>query len=194
MSTVQRAPEGIVFFCGYHGVGKTYTAIAMTKHFDVKIVDCGPVIRGLFAESGFNSFKGWVQYMEQRFGQKWDDELLLTTIKDRISSEKLLFIVGNRDIETILFLSEKLPHKKPPIILYLEKPVSVMKSGYELRTKATLTDEEFDNILHFGPDKKIGSIRQYVIEHPEYCNLIYEDNYSDISIIEAVTFVNNKYQ
>lgn len=194
MSAIQRAPEGIVFFCGYHGVGKTYTATAMIKHFDAKIVDCGPVIRSLFVESGFNSFKGWAQYMEQRFGQKWDDELLLATIKDRISSEKLLFIVGNRDIETILFLSEKLPHEKPPIILYLEKPVSVIKSGYELRTKVTLTDEEFDNILHSGPDKKIGSIRQYVIEHPEYCSLIYEDGYSEISINEASTFVSNKYQ
>lgn len=194
MSTFQRVPDGIVFFCGYHGVGKTYTATIMTKRFGAKMVDCGPVIRSLFMESGFNSFKGWVQYMEQRFGQKWDDKLLLTTIKDRISSEKLLFIVDNRDIETILFLSEKLPHKKPSIILYLEKPVSVMKSGYELRTKTTLTDEEFDNILHSGPDKKIGSIRQYVIEHPEYCSLIYEDGYSEISINEASTFVSNKYQ
>lgn len=69
-----------------------------------------------------------------------------------------------------------------------------MKSGYELRTKTILTDEEFDNILHSGPDKRIDSIRQYVIEHPEYCSLIYEDGYSKISINEAATFVSNKYQ
>ena len=194
MSTIQRASEGIVFFCGYHGVGKTYTATAMTEYFNAKIVDCGPVIRSLFSESKFTFFKDWTKYMEQKFDQKWDAELLLSTIKDHISSEKMLFIVGNRDIETILFLYRKLPCKKPPIILYLEKPISVMKSGYELRTKMTLTDKEFDNILHSGPDKKIGSIRQYVVEHPEYCKLIYEDGYSDISIIEAVKFVNNKYQ
>ena len=132
--------------------------------------------------------------MERELGRKWDDKLLLATIKNGISSERLLFIVGNRDIETILFLSENLPHEKPSIILYLEKPVAVMKSGYELRTKTALTDEEFDNILHSGPDRKIESIRQYVIGHPEYCNLIYEDNYGGASINEAIAFVNDRYK
>lgn len=194
MCNVQRVPEGIVFFCGYHGVGKTYTATIVKKYFDARVVDCGPVIRGLFAESKFNSFKGWVRYMEQEFGQKWDDKLLLVAIKNSISSESPLFVVGNRDIETILFLSENLPHEKPSIILYLEKPVVVMKSGYELRTKTTLTDEEFDNILHSGPDRKIESIRQYVIGHPEYCNLIYEDSYGDASISKAMTFISDRYK
>lgn len=194
LSKQKRAPEGIVFFSGYHGVGKTYTATAMLESFNARIIDCGPIIRDVFSESGFNSFDGWVQNMEQRFGQKWDDELLLMAIKDRISSEELLFIVGNRDIETILFLSERLPHKKPSLVLYLEKPVSVIKGGYELRTKAILTDEEFETILHSGPDKKLGSVRQYVIEHPECCKLIYEEAYSNNSIEEAIAFVKEKYQ
>ncbi|MCG5106193.1 hypothetical protein MBO12_04180 [Candidatus Saccharibacteria bacterium] len=166
----------------------------MKKYFDARVVDCGPVIRSLFAESKFDSFKGWARYMEQEFGRKWDDKLLLVAIKNSISSERLLFIVGNRDIETILFLSENLPHKKPSIILYLEKPVAVMKSGYELRTKTALTDEEFNSILHSGPDRKIESIRQYVIGHPEYCNLIYEDSYGDVSISKAMTFVSDRYK
>ncbi|MBR3156808.1 hypothetical protein IKF20_00010 [Candidatus Saccharibacteria bacterium] len=190
----KRAPEGVIFFSGYHGVGKTYTATAMLESFNARIIDCGPTIRTLFGESGFNSFDGWVKNMEQRFGQKWDDELLLSAIKDRISSEELLFIVGNRDIETILFLSERLPHRKPPLVIYLEKPISVIKCGYELRTKAILTDEEFETILHSGPDKKLDSVRQYVIEHPECCKLIYEEAYSSNSIEEAIAFVKEKYQ
>lgn len=194
LSKQKRAPEGVVFFSGYHGVGKTYTATAMLESFNARIIDCGPIIRTLFNESGFNSFNGWVQNMEQRFGQKWDDELLLAAIKDRISSEELLFIVGNRDIETILFLSERLPHRNPALIIYLEKPVSVIKGGYELRTKAILTDEEFEIILHAGPDKKLGSVRQYVIDHPEHCKLIYEEAYSNNSIEEATAFVKEKYQ
>jgi hypothetical protein len=193
-SEQKRAPEGIVFFSGYHGVGKTYTATAMLGCFNAKIIDCGPIIRSLFNESGFNSFEGWAQNMEQRFGQKWDDELLLTAIKEQVSSEELLFIVGNRDIETILFLSERLPHKRPSLVLYLEKPISVIKSGYELRTKAILTEEEFETILHSGPDKKLGSVRQYTIEHPEHCKLIYEEAYSKSSIEEAIAFVKEKYQ
>lgn len=194
LSKQKRAPEGVVFFSGYHGVGKTYTATAMLESFNARIIDCGPIIRDNFSKSGFNSFDGWVQNMEQRFGQKWDDELLLMAIKDCISSEELLFIVGNRDIETIQFLSERLPHRKPSLVLYLEKPVSVIKGGYELRTKALLTDKEFETILHSGPDKKLGSVRQYVIEHPEYCKLIYEEAYSNNSIEEAVAFVKEKYQ
>lgn len=194
LSKQKRAPDGVVFFSGYHGVGKTYTATAMLESFNARIIDCGPIIRGIFSESGFNSFDGWVQNMEQRFGQKWDDELLLMAIKDRISSEELLFIVGNRDIETILFLSERLPHRKPSLVLYLEKPVSVIKGGYELRTKAILTDKEFETILHSGPDKKLGSVRQYVVEHPECCKLIYEEAYSSNSIEEATAFVKEKYQ
>lgn len=54
--------------------------------------------------------------------------------------------------------------------------------------------EEFDNTLHSGPDRKIESIRQYVIGHPEYCNLIYEDNYGGASINEAIAFVNDRYK
>ncbi len=190
----KRVPEGIVFFSGYHGVGKTYTATAMLESFNARIIDCGPLIRTLFNESGFNSFEGWAQNMKLRLGCKWDDELLLTAIKDRISSEELLFIVGNRDIETILFLSERLPHKNPSLILYLEKPVPVIKGGYELRTKATLTDKEFEKILHSGPDKKLGLVRQYVVEHPEHCRLIYEETYGNNSIAEAIAFVKEKYQ
>lgn len=190
----KRASKGIVFFSGYHGVGKTYAATAMLRYFNARVIDCGPIIRSLFNESGLNSFDDWVRNMEQRLGQKWDDELLLATIKDCISSKELLFVVGNRDIETILFLSEKLPHKKIPLILYLEKPISVIKSGYELRTKASLTDEEFETILHSGPDKKLDSVRQYVIEHPEHCKLIYEESYGNDSIEEAVAFIKEKYK
>ena len=76
----------------------------------------------------------------------------------------------------------------------IEKPISVIKCGYELRTKAILTDEEFETILHSGPDKKLDSVRQYVIEHPECCKLIYEEAYSNNSIAEAVAFVKEKYQ
>ncbi len=54
--------------------------------------------------------------------------------------------------------------------------------------------EEFDNTLHSGPDRKIESIRQYVIGHPEYCNLIYEDNYGGVSINEAIAFVSDRYK
>ena len=58
MCGIQRIPEGFVFFCGYHGVGKTYAATVMKKYFDARVIDCGPVIRSLFAGSKFNSFKG----------------------------------------------------------------------------------------------------------------------------------------
>ena len=54
--------------------------------------------------------------------------------------------------------------------------------------------EEFDNTLHSGPDRKIESIRRYVIGHPEYCNLIYEDNYGGASINEAIAFVSDRYK
>lgn len=54
--------------------------------------------------------------------------------------------------------------------------------------------EEFDNILHSGPGRKIESIRQYVIGHPEYCNLIYEDNYGGALINEAIAFVSDRYK
>lgn len=54
--------------------------------------------------------------------------------------------------------------------------------------------EEFDNTLHSGPDRKVESIRQYVIGHPEYCNLIYEDNCGGASINEAIAFVSDRYK
>ena len=193
-SLEQKVPEGIVFFSGDHGVGKTYTATAMLDYFDARIIDCGPIIRNTFAESGFTSFGGWVKNMEQKLGQRWDDELLLTAIKNYIACERFLFVVGNRDIETILFLSEKLPHKRPPVIIYLEKPTPVIKSGYELRTKSVLTDEEFEAILHSGPDAKLGLVKEYVMENPDHCKLIYEDGYSGFSIDEAVSFVRTKYK
>lgn len=193
-SLEQKVPEGIVFFSGDHGVGKTYTATAMLDYFDARIIDCGPIIRNTFAESGFTSFGGWVKNMEQRLGQRWDDELLLTAIKNYIARERFLFVVGNRDIETILFLSEKLPHREPSVIIYLEKPTPVIKSGYELRTKSVLTDEEFEAILHSGPDAKLGLVKEYVMENPDHCKLIYEDGYSGFSIEEAVSFIRTKYQ
>ncbi len=193
-SIQQKAPFGIVFFSGYHGVGKTYTANALLDEFDARIVDCGPILRRLFSESGFNSFSGWVKSMEHSFGSKWDDEILLRDIKDSIGTERLLFIVGNRDIETILYLAEKLPHKMPAIIFYLEKPTKVIKSGYELRTKATLTDEEFERILHSGPDAKLESVKQYVLRHPNTCKFIREDGYSDATIIASKEFIHEIYK
>ena len=84
-SLEQKVPEGIVFFSGDHGVGKTYTATAMLDYFYARIIYCGPIIRNTFAESGFTSFGGWVKNMEQKLGQRWDDELLLTAIKNYIA-------------------------------------------------------------------------------------------------------------
>ena len=182
----QKAPQGIIFFSGYHGVGKTYTATALLEHFNAKIIDCGPVIRQLFYKSGFNSFSGWVESMKRKYGDRWDDECLLREIKNQIGTEEYLFIVGNRDIDTILFLANKIPHRFPAIILYLEKPTRVIKSGYELRTNSILSDEEFETILHAGPDSKLKTVKEYVINNPDNCSLIYEDHYGNATIEKAI--------
>ncbi len=189
----QKVPRGVVFFSGYHGVGKTYTANALSEIFNAKIVDCGPIIRESFVHSGFNSFGGWAKNMERRLGSRWDDEILLGKIKEQIGMEDFLFVVGNRDIDTIQFLSTKLPHRLQPIIIYLDKPIFIMKQGYELRTKTVLTDKEFEDILHAGPDSKLETVREYVTSHPDHCLLIHEDGYSDYTTKTAANFINQMY-
>ncbi len=195
MRCVQRnAPSGIVFFSGYHGVGKTFTANALLNDFNARVVDCGPIIRSLFAESTLDSFSDWAKAMEKKLGCRWDDKLLLKVIESGIENEELLFIVGNRDIETILYLAEKLPHRMPAIILYLEKPIKIIKNGYELRTKTLLSDEEFEKILHSGPDAKLKSVKQYVLKHPDICKLIRENEYSDATIVASRNFIREVFQ
>lgn len=187
------ALRGIVFFCGYHGVGKTYTAKALSRVFGAKIVDCGPIIRSTFMTSGFTSFEDWEGYMQQTLGPKWDDKILLDTIRNSAKKGKVLFVVGNRDINTILYLSENTPHELPALVLYFMKPDAIIKRGYEMRSGLKLTEKEFEELLHKGPDNKLDSIKQYVLSHQDHCKLIFDKEYSENTIVQAKDFIARFY-
>jgi adenylate kinase family enzyme len=175
------------FFTGYHGSGKTYTANELLKEgFSAKMVDGGPVIRKAFAESGMKNFDEWVKQREQESGIKWDDILLLESMKAVISqaeeAHKHLFIVGNRSIETIDFLKDNLSDNEVDKILFFECPFTVMKHGYEMRTGKTLTDNEFLTIL-LG-DEKMGllGVKARVLANPKTDTVIKSSQYDRSSI------------
>ena len=174
------------FFTGYHGSGKTYTANELLNSFDAGLVDGGPIIRRAFTQSGMSNFDDWVKYQEKEFGTKWDDYLILdsvkTTVKDEIEPRKHLFIVGNRNIDTINFLKENLSDGEVDKILFFEKPFSIMKSGYELRTGEILTDEEFLQILYNDEQMGLLGVKKYVEANPETNSIIKSDRYDIFSI------------
>jgi hypothetical protein len=175
------------FFTGYHGSGKTYTATELLKDgFDADLVDGGPMIRKAFAESGVDSFDEWVRQREVESGVKWDDILLLDGIKATVGgvveARKHLFIVGNRDIETIDFLKENLSDGEIDKILFFERPVAIMKSGYEARTGKTLSDDEFLAILHGDEKMGLSGVKTRVQANPETDVIISSEKYDRDSI------------
>ena len=174
------------FFTGYHGSGKTYTANKLKEEMNADLVDGGPVIRRAFAESGVNSFDEWVRQREIESGVRWDDILLLDEIKSTVGTtaeaRKQLFIVGNRNIETINYLKEGLSDGENDKILFFDKPFAVMKQGYEKRTGVILTDDEFLNILH-GDDKMgLSEVKAHVKANPETDSIIKSDKYDHNTI------------
>jgi len=175
------------FFTGYHGAGKTYTANALIEDgLNAGLVDCGPIIRRAFAESEVADFDEWVRQREIESGVRWDDVLLLDRIKAATSSaaeaREHLFVVGNRNIDTIDFLKEGLSDGETDKILFFERPFAVIKHGYEMRTGETLTDDEFLYILHGDERKGLLSVREYVISNPETNFVISSDQYDHESI------------
>lgn len=175
------------FFTGYHGSGKTYTANKLLETFDAQLVDAGPIIRKSFIESGMEKFDEWISQQETKSGNNWDNIIIFNSIKSivekNIERRNYLFIVGNRNIEAIHFLKEKLSDGENDKILFFEKPFSVMKIGYEVRTGKKLTDDEFLQILH--GDEKMGllEIKKYVEANPETNSIIKSDRY-DLTSIE----------
>lgn len=175
------------FFTGYHGSGKTYTANELLNNFNAGLVDGGPVIRKAFTQSGMGDFDEWIKHQESEFGPKWDDCLILdsakTASKGENESRKHLFIVGNRNIDTINFLKENLSDGEVDKILFFEKPFFVMKSGYESRTGRKISDEEFLQILHGDEQMGLLEIKKYIEVNPGINSIIKSNRY-DISSIE----------
>jgi hypothetical protein len=144
------------------------------------------MIRKAFAESGVDDFDEWVRQREIESGVKWDDILLLDGIKSTVSgaaeARKHLFIVGNRNIETIDFLKENLSDGEVDKILFFERPFAVMKSGYEMRTGKTLTDDEFLSILHGDEKMGLSGVKARVQANPETDAIIKSEEYDRGSI------------
>ena len=93
-----------------------------------------------------------------------------------------MFIVGNRNIETINYLKEGLSDGENDKILFFDKPFAVMKQGYEKRTGVILTDDEFLNILH-GDDKMgLSEVKAHVKANPETDSIIKSDKYDHNTI------------
>lgn len=172
----------LTFFTGYHGAGKTYAANQLIEDgFDAVIVDCGPIIRGAFAKSGVTSFEEWIHQQETELGERWDDVLLLNSIRTTVSElpkkPKHLFIVGNRNIQTIEFLRERLTEGKADKIIFLERPFDVMKLGYEARTGRTFTHQEFSAILLKDESMGLLQIREHIESNPKLGAIIISEGY-----------------
>lgn len=180
----------LIFFTGYHGSGKTYTANQLISDgFDAILFDCGPVIRETFTKSGVSDFGEWVRQQEIEFGEKWDNILLLeaiqTTIAKATKKPKRLFVVGNRSLETIHFFMERLSEGGVDKILFFERPFAVMKSGYEARIGNTFTNEEFSAVLHRDEDMGLFQIKAHIQSNPKIGAIIMSDSYDLDSIRSA---------
>lgn len=184
----------LIFFVGYHGAGKTYTANQLISDgFDAYMVDCGPIIRNAFSESGFEKFDDWVKYQKATFGSKWDEIILLETIKIKVSSlskkPKHLFIIGNRNIGTIIFLKTNLSDGKNDKIIFMNRPFEVMKSGYEARIGKELSNDEFEGKLRIDDEMGLSKIKEYIAQNPENNHIFELKEYNEQSIREVGKFI-----
>jgi len=187
----------IIFFTGYHGSGKTYTATKLSNKFGVEIADCGPIIRKVFNESGMSDFDKWVNQQEHKLGGNWDDILIIEGVKAKIKKNEkqdYLFVVGNRRIRAINLIKKKFSSEENNKILFFERPFLVMKSGYENRTKQKLTDEEFLKIIQFDEELGLLEIKKYVELNPKNNNFIKDYRYSldSIELAEKIIFNKNR--
>ena len=184
----------LIFFVGYHGAGKTYTANQLISDgFNAYMVDCGPIIRNAFSKSGFEKFDDWIKYQETTFGNKWDDIILLETIKTKVLSlskkPKYLFIIGNRNIDTIMFSKTNLSNGKNDKIIFINRSFEVMKFGYETRMKKELSNDEFAEKLRIDDEMGLSKIKEYIAQNPENNHIFELKEYNEQSIREVGKFI-----
>ncbi len=182
------------FFTGYHGSGKTYTANELVNRIDAVIVDTGPIIRAKFAESGIKDFGIWNKIMEEEFGEKFSDIIVINGIKQAISQRrpKHLFIIGNRDINGIDYVRERMEEDQGSKILFFMKPFGVMKSGYERRISKSISNEEFSVILEDDEKRGLLNIRKYVENNKCFCSMVESNSYGNDSIELAFNIINKE--
>ncbi len=173
----------LIFFTGYHGSGKTYTANELLNGFDAILADTGPIIRKKFLSSGIDNFNEWNRLKEKELGQDYSNIIVMDGLKRIIADKrpKYLFVVGNRDINGIKYICNHFREDKIKILLF-EKPFIIMKSGYEMRTKKIILDDDFAKILQDDDNRGLLGIKQYCEQHNKNCYIIKNDKYDRDSI------------
>lgn len=176
--------EKIVFIAGPHGVGKTYTTDKLKEDLDILHLDLGPIIRSLHKEQAPDRKMGdWLREGEELYGKNYSDMLLCGKMSDIMKSSvsKIALITGSRSLAGMIYIVNHFGLEHPTLV-YLDAPVSLLKSNYENRENLNLSNNDFDNILRAEIEMGLLELKKYAQDNSENAFYIVNENNSTDTI------------
>ena len=152
----------MIFLVGQHCAGKSRISLIFAQaHF--LCVDLGPLLREIHQQTApFLPFIDWVRMGEEAEGRFFTDARLAAEVLRRIGNDSPkhwqdMLIVGNRSLEGVMYLIEKIGvyRGRKNIIVWVEAPVETLYRRYGVRNPdCPLSYSDFLDLLEV--DNKIG--------------------------------------
>ena len=175
----------IFFVVGPTGVGKTYYSERMKKKFGIPYYDTGPLLRSEFKKLNLDmSFKEWIEQNEIKTNGTFAMEFIAKSISELIDLSVDNIIIGNRCIEGINAIVNKLPNVEYYII-YLDASYDCLMKNYELREKENITFSQYKAIIDGDYEMGLKKLKEIVKKSDQHL-YVYKNDNEDINYIDII--------
>ena len=174
-----------IFLVGPHASGKTYSTKEVIKKMNlqnVKIIDTGPIMRGLHKESAPDkTIDSWIDELEKQHGKGITSELICNEIKkriDKMNNDDYAIVIGFRTVDGLKHTIESLGLTDYNI-LYVEASFDLLYQNYCSREGNKKTREEFAKYLEEELQSGLGLLRTFALDNNSRIDYFYRTSNND---------------
>lgn len=170
----------MLFLTGPHAVGKSEFMKQLAVNNSFVQFDTGPEMRRMHRESKseLNIFQ-WVDELESKYGSLVTCDMLCKVLESRSQNEENIIVTGFRQIEGIEYM---INYFKPEAyeILFIDADFELLINNFIARENMNISDDEFKEYLLSEEEWGLRTLREYVLNNPNYCRYVKKHNNKDV--------------